>query len=107
MLLLKGNQGKSLIVDAMMSRGRVCTIAYIDFPSPIYGDDSWIIDSREYNVSQLIEGIEGINNEYNDRYLMFLIIYTNEAQEDLIDLLQWIEDNERSLNCSSVLVTCK
>lgn len=108
MLLLKGNRDKSLIVDAMMSRGHVCTIAYCDYPIQI--PDWWIVDSNEYGIGELIEGIEGIVSEETnngDMPLMFLAIYTNEKEEDLVELLNWIENNERKLDCRQVLVTCR
>lgn len=108
MLLLKGNQGKSFVVDAMMSRKHVCTIAYCDHPIQML--DWWIVDSKEYGISELIESIEGIvleeiNND--DMPFVFLVIYTNEKEEDLVELFDWIESNERKFDCFQVLVTCK
>lgn len=108
MLLLKGDQCKSLVIDAMMSRKHVCTIAYCDYT--IQFPDWWIVDSSEYGIGELIESIEGIVSEETnngDMHLMFLVIYTNEKEEDLVELFNWIENNKRKLYCSEVLVTCR
>ena len=113
MLLLKGNRDKDLVIDAMMSRKYVCTIAYwepsdYDYPSDMY--DLYIVDSDEYGINELIECIEGIVSEETDNGntpLMFLIIYTNEKEEDLAELFNWIESNRHKLPCRQVLVACK
>lgn len=108
MLLLKGSQGKSLVVDAMMSRGRVCTIAYCDYM--IQFPDWWIVDSKEYGIGELIDGIEGIvleETNNGDMPLEFLVIYTNEKEEDLVELFNCIENNRREFCCRQVIVTCK
>jgi len=106
MLVLKGDKYKSLIVEAMMSRGSVCTIAYADFFMMF---DAWVVDSNEYGIDELIETIEEINKENikNNEDILFLVIYTNEKEEELGKLFEWIEVNRSNLRCSQVLVTCK
>ena len=110
MLLLKGYGYKGLIVDAMQARGHVCVVEYSDY-FEMY--DTFGISAKEYGIDELIEAIESINKDIledtvvnNKRRPMFFVIYTDKKQEDLADLIKWIEDNERNLNCSQTLLCC-
>ena len=109
MLLLKGDKGKSEVVDTIMSFtcSKSCTIAYTEPPFYVFWDDVWVVDSSLYGINELIETIDEINKNHNENSFNYLIIYTNETQDDISSLIQWIESNEKDLRCHNVIVTCK
>lgn len=111
MLILKGNFGKSRVVQDVCVGSKENFIFRIGEPWNMYFD-VYFVDAYEYNAyscDEWIKLIKEINEEIiaaNARYTYF-IIYTNLPEDDLSELIQWIEENECDLQCMQVLLTCR
>jgi len=44
------------------------------------------------------------NTEIHRDYFM---VYTNKTQEEIQDLIDWLDGKEADFNCGCILVTCK
>lgn len=111
MLILKGNSCKSVVVQDVCMGSKNNFLFRIGEPWNMYFDVEFV-DADEYNAhscDEWIKLIKEINEEMiaaNARYTYF-IIYTNHLEDDLCELIQWIDENERDLQCMQVLLTCK
>jgi hypothetical protein len=111
MLILKGAVGKSRIVQDVCVCSKDNFIFRIGEPWNMYFDVDFL-DADEYNAhscDEWIKLIKAINEERvaaNVRYTYF-IIYTNLPEDNLSELIQWIEENECDLQCMQVLLTCR
>jgi hypothetical protein len=106
MMILKGNRGKSKFLCELI--GNNLCFEYYECTVNLGG--YWmsnlnhsIDEFKDYIKACLYEEDKsGKENLYN-----YLIIYTNEKEEDLKDFISWLEDNERWFSCRNVIVTCK
>lgn len=110
MLILKGGSCKSVVVRDMCCNKNNFLFCISD-PGYLYCDVEYV-DTNEYNAhncKEWIKLIEEVNDEVTNagvRY-SFFIIYTNIPEDDLGELIQWIEENKKNLQCMQVLLTCK
>lgn len=106
MLILKGDKGKSKFLYNLM--GNNLCFEYCDYSVNLGG----------YWLSSLHHTIEGFKNYIEaclykedihcmDNFCEYLIIYTNEKEEDLKDFISWLKDNERWFLCRDILIVCK
>lgn len=106
MLILKGDKGKSVILNELMrSKFNECIIW--DEPSVCNIDSAWMIDRSDFDC--LYECIIELNNSlgYNGEFRDWLLIYTNKTEEEITPLIEWIKDQEKYLLYRQVLITCK
>lgn len=106
MLMLKGNVGKSVILNELMhNKFNECIIW--DDQGVHNIDAAWIVNGSELNylyecIIELNDSL-GASGENRD----FLLIYTNKTEEEITSLIEWIEDQEKYLLFKQVLITCK
>lgn len=105
MLLLKGDKGKSVILNELM-RNKFNECIIWDEPS-VYNMPAWIVYSNEFNclyefIIELNDSLGG-SGENRD----WLLIYTNKTEEEIAPLIEWIKDQEKYLFFGQVLVTCR
>ena len=43
----------------------------------------------------------------NDKFYDYLIAYTNESEEDLREIINWLEDNKWNIPFRDIILTCK
>ena len=43
----------------------------------------------------------------NDKFYDYLIVYTNESEEDLREIINWLEDNKWNIPFRDIILTCK
>ena len=97
MLILKGNNGKSKIIEMILNNTKSICFIYYDEQIPLEG--IWV-DSSQYSTEELRECIvEHFRND-NTTY-EYVILYTNLPEEkiNMIPWSKWIGKN--------VIVTCK
>lgn len=105
MLIVKGKARKSTLVNILMDATNSICFQYYDAPV-IW--NSICVDKTEYSLNNLIECIEeefamiGIDEHYD-----YLIIYTNESEEDLKELIDWMNNYKYAIPCKDVLIMCK
>lgn len=106
MLIVKGNCGKSRVVDIIASRTNSVCLVY-GFYTFIFG--SFQIDSRHYSLDDFLKLISKTSQEAiaNDEFYDYLIIYTNEREEDLREIINWLEDNKWNMHFRDIILTCK
>lgn len=106
MLMLKGDKGKSVILNELM-RNKFNECIIWDEPSVCNIEPAWIVDSNEFN--HLYECIIELNNSLGagGENRDWLLIYTNKTEEEITPLIKWIKDQERYLFFRQVLVTCR
>lgn len=109
MLIVKGKNQKSILANILMNKTNSICFQYYDMPVVW---DSICVDSTEYSLNDFIECIaEEFESANTDDYLRtqydYLIIYTNEKEEDLKELIEWLNEHKRKIWCNDILVMCK
>ena len=106
MLILKGDKGKSVVLNELM-RNKFNECIIWDEPSVYNIDSAWTIDRSELNC--LYECIMELNDslDFEGENRDYLLIYTNKTEEEITPLIEWIKDQEKYLLYKQVLVTCK
>ncbi len=106
MLILKGDCGKSKIVDIMMDKTDSICFVYNDYPL-IY--NAFGIDSRLYSLKDFLKCIsDGITKAViDDKHYDYLLVYTNQSEEDLKDIIDWLDKYRWNINCRDIILTCK
>lgn len=104
--MLKGNKGKSVILNELM-RNKFNECIIWDESSVYNIEPAWMVNDNEINhlYECIIELNDSLGTGGEDRDL--LIIYTNKTEEEIKPLIEWIEDQEKYLFFKQVLVTCK
>lgn len=113
MLLLKGNNFKSKVVEAMMLQFKARTYVYYDAPLPM--DDAYIISPDECSVKSLCDfiyhDVEETVNTYNECIpINLVVIYTNlsyNQDEDFMIIEELANRLEERALVANVMITCK
>lgn len=106
MLILRGNAGKSRIIDILMNHTKSIGFVYNDYPL-IY--ESICVDSTQYSMNDFVECISDAMKDYvvNGERYSYLLIYTNQKEEELRKLTDWLERYKWRLPIMDIIVTCK
>lgn len=105
MLILKGDVGKSRVVDMLMDKTSSICFVYNDYPLIF---NSIGIDSREYSLTDFLEYISDtlkrklIDGDYYD----YLIVYTNQDEIDLQNIINWLNKHRWNIPCRDIILTC-
>lgn len=105
MILIKGNKGKSRIVDIIGRSENSFTYMYYTEQIPLT-EKYFFLNSKTYSLQDLRKVIIK-QNESGDSKCYYMIIYTNLNEDDLSGFIGWINQNEKNLNCTQVIVTCR
>ena len=102
MQILKGDNMKSITVEAVVNHTKSLCIHYYN---ESYSHEWYNIISNftTSNLKSLKKYLKSIHLDFYN----YFIIYTNEKEEDLLDLIEWLGYNESKLNCHCVLLTCR
>lgn len=106
MLILKGNGGKSIVLNDLA--GCTDSICFEYYDMPVVHEGSIWVNSNDYSLVDLQAAITEVMDE-NDYSYIYLIIYTNEKEEDLKDFIEWLDNNEAmfQFRCSNIILACK
>ena len=106
MLILKGQNGKSRVIDLLMDKTHSVCFVYNDYPLIF---DSIGVDSTQYSLNDFIQCLsEEIKDAIvNDRHYDYLIIYTNQQEENLRSLINWLDKGKWKIPCRDIILTCK
>ena len=107
-LVLKGENNKSTVTGLILGSTHSLCIEYYDYPIALY---SWFLNKREYSLENLKECIEEAfeyeRKDNPEKHYDYLIVYTNEKEKDLDELISWLKEYYCPIFCGAVLVTCK
>lgn len=105
MQILKGNILKSVTVENILKYTNSYCYVYYDVQLPF---DNYYVNSKVATLEQL-QGylMEHIEYKNPNRHLDYFIIYTNNTQDELSELIGWLDGKETSFNCKCILITCK
>ena len=109
MLIIKGESRKSVLANILMDKTNSICFQYYDYPVIF---DSICVDSTEYSLENFFECIKEEFDGYSEydldtKHYTYLIIYTNEKEEDLKDIIEWINGYRWRIPCNDILVMCK
>ena len=106
MLIIKGKAQKSAFANILMDKTKSICFQYYDQPV-IW--NSICVDKSEYSLMDFIECMAETFKELNaDRtHYDYLIIYTNEKEEDLKELTDWLNEHRWRVWCRNIIVMCK
>ena len=107
MLILKGKTSKSDVVNRIMqSEDSICFI-YSDSKNIIYGDTVFFVDKTMYSLENFLQEIKSVfGNVFYNKQFKYLIIYTNESEENLNSFIHQLEENKNMFQCTEIIVTC-
>jgi len=108
MQILKGRKLKSVTVESILkSTDSLCCVYYEqDLPFENYYLDSNVATLKhlkhlKYYLQEFIEC------EITDKIYDYFIIYTNNKEKELSELIRWLDGKESDFNCRCILVTCR
>ena len=101
MLILKGSNGKSKVVDIILNGTDSICFVYND--STLFLEGSICLDSRVYTLEHLKLCIVQEITKYQD-YYDYLVVYTNQTENDLKDFIYWLK---MTFTYKSIIVACK
>ena len=106
MLTLKGDYGKSRVIDALMTHTNSLCFVYNNYYL-IY--ESICVDSDEYSLEDFLECI---SDELKDavikgKHYEYLLVYTNQREKDLQDIINWLDKYKCKIPCRDIILTCK
>ena len=106
MLILKGYGGKSTAIGIIMNTTNSICFVYNNYPILF---DSICVDSTEYSLENFLECISEELKEAiaNDKHYDYLLVYTDQNEEDLQEIINWIENDRWKIPCRDIIVTCK
>ena len=109
MQILKGEILKSVTVKSILESTNSLCLVYYDNVLPF---EHYHLNSNEANLFQLElylkEFISHIEcNKSSKRQYDYFILYTNNTEEELVELIEWLKENEIYFNCRCVLITCR
>ncbi len=106
MLIVKGKNQKSVLANILMDATKSLCFEYYDYPV-MY--NSYCVDSEVYSLYDFIEYMAETFKELNaDRvHYDYLIIYTNEKEEDLKEGVDWLTEQRWRIFCKDIIVMCK
>lgn len=102
MLVLKGENGKSRMIDIILDAMNSICFAYNDYP--LHFKDCIWFNSKIYQLEALKLGIFQEVNLYQKGDYDCLIIYTNENESDLKDFIDWLK---MTFTYRNIIVACK
>lgn len=107
MLLLKGNVGKSKVVDAIQKYNNARVYVYDE--EPIQTLDSYFISSKEFGIEEfcksLYRDINGLG--YDNLPVNMVVIYTNLSELEIGLIEDYANTLEKNYMVCNVIVTCK
>ena len=108
MLIIKGNSEKHAIGNILMGNTRALCIAYGDY-CPTY---AWYhidnTNSSEEFLEHFLKISEHIYKNIDaDCDYQYFIIYTNQNEEDLKDIIDWLNEHKHSVPCKDIVLICK
>ena len=106
MLIVKGTTRKSVLANILMDKTKSICCQY--YGQPVV-DNAICVDSTKYSLEYFIECItEEFKRVNADRvHYQYLIIYTNENEGNLKELIDWLNENRWRVFCNDILVMCK
>ena len=106
MLIVKGGYGKSRIIDILMAHTNSICFVYNNYPL-IY--ESICLDSNEYSLVDFLECIsdELKDSVVKDKHYDYLLVYTNQNEENLKEIIDWLEKYKFKIPCRDIVLTCK
>ncbi len=106
MLILKGNCGKSRVIDILADRTNSICFIYDDY---LLIFDSFTVNSEKYSLNDFIKCISDTLKEEiaNDKRYDYLLIYTNQNEEDLQEVVDWLNKYRFNIPCRDIILTCK
>lgn len=104
MLIVKGESQKSVLANILMNKTNSICFSYYDSYVVF---DSICVDSRTHSLKcfteYITEELQAIHSVHYD----YFIIYTNEKEEDLKELIDMLNKHNRGNFFKDVLVMCK
>ena len=101
MLILKGENGKSRVVDIILNETDSVCFVYNDYSIGVF-DSIWL-NSEMYTLEHLKLCIVQEIAKYKDSY-NYLVIYTNQTENDLKNFIDWLK---MTFTYKNIIVTCK
>lgn len=106
MQILKGNFMKSVtVLNLLKNTNSYC---YVYYEQPLPSIENYYVNSSVASLEQLRgylqEKIDWKNPEIQFDYF---ILYTNKTEEELSNLINWLNGKENDFGCNCILVTCK
>ena len=114
MQILKGQILKSVTVQHILdSTNSYCFVYYTDrlpFESYYLNSKVATLEELQEYLQEWIDDIKGRIDklfDYDGSIYEYVIIYTNNTEEELHDLIEWLDFNETKFRCRCLLLTCK
>lgn len=108
MLIVKGQNQKSVLASILMDKTNSICFGYYDIDDMPIIWNSICVNKTEYSLNDFLECISEEFAEVNvDKYYDYLIIYTNEKEEDLKEIVEWLENHRQQIFCRDILIMCK
>ena len=105
MQILKGSKLKSVTVESILKSTNSHCYVYYD---TVLSFEYYYVNSK-YNTLEQFQGYlqEFIDWKDSEKYYDYFIIYTNNKEKELSELIRWLDGKEMDFNCRCILITCR
>lgn len=104
MQILKAKTGKSITINHILNNSQsICIIYHTEQLSV----DGFFINNKDYSIKDLINFISNnLSIDNVGKTFDYLIIYTNLSELEIIELINWCNNNSNMIDCREILMTC-
>jgi hypothetical protein len=105
MQILKGQILKSITVESILNSTNSYCVVYHEIQLPF---DNYYVNSKYATLKQLQGYLQEFKDNKNpNKQYDYFIVYTNNTEEELSELINWLNMKELDFNCRCILLTCK
>jgi hypothetical protein len=106
MQILKGSILKSVTVSKILESTKSYCIAYSEVVIPFL--NAYHTDSNKYTIQEFKSHIQQVVDcKSKDPQYDYFILYTNNTEEELQGIIEFLDGKELDFNCRCILVTCR
>lgn len=106
MLMIKGDNGKSVVANILLDSTNSKCFVYNDYPVI---NNSLCVDSTKYSLAEFMQCIKEYhtNIAHPDDQYDYLIIYTNQTEISLKRFIGWLVEYNNFFCCKDIIVMCR
>ena len=105
MQILKGEVHKLVTVNSILQSTNSYCYVYYDTVLPFH---NYFVNSKYYTLQQFQEFLQYfVDWKNSEKKYDYFIVYTNNTEEELSELIRWLDGKEVDFNCRCVLITCR
>jgi hypothetical protein len=104
LLLIKGEVGKSIVVESLLRDLNSIVYVYYEEPLPF---NNYFISSYIFSIDELVDSIKIDTLDEKNKWFKYFIVYTNKEECDIKPIIDLVKDFESKGICRIGIITCR